>query len=77
VSTVTGTVDTWRIVVFFVVLVLFWKLIILLTVFPIHHNFKKLEIPSGVWNGFGLQMDLDPPLEGRLQEVEEEDIFLF
>jgi hypothetical protein len=32
---------------------------------------------SGVWNDFGLQMDLDPPLEGRLQEVEEEDNFSF
>jgi hypothetical protein len=58
-------------------LVLFWKPIILLTIFPIHHNFKKLQIPSRVWNSFGLQMDLDPSLEGRLQEVEEEDVFLF
>jgi len=32
---------------------------------------------SGVWNDFGLQMDLDLPLEGRLQEVEEEDNFSF
>jgi hypothetical protein len=31
----------------------------------------------GVWNDFGLQMDLDLPLEGRLQEVEEEDNFSF
>jgi hypothetical protein len=37
----------------------------------------NLTIPSGIWNGFGLQMDLNPPLEGRLQEVEEEDKSFF
>jgi hypothetical protein len=57
---------------------LFRKLIILLTVFSIHQNYKKLEIPSGVWNCFGLQMDLDSPLEGRLEEeVEEEEKIIF
>jgi hypothetical protein len=35
---------------------------------------KNLEIPYGVWNSFGLQMDFDSPLEGRFEEkVEEED----
>jgi hypothetical protein len=34
---------------------LFRKLIILLTAFSIHQNFNKLEIPSGIWNGFGLK----------------------
>jgi hypothetical protein len=28
---------------------------------------------SGVWNDFGLQMDLDPPLEGRLQEERDKE----
>jgi len=31
---------------------------------------------SGVWNDFGLQMDLDPPLEGDFKRLKKKIIFL-